>query len=433
MPAGGSPPRTLRGGPAPLRSQPSAGRLWSYLSQTQFVSEPHEELSNIPEFLLLAETLRKTECSHSPREKSNFSTWLLRSTVRREIQFGAILHRIFRKTRSQTDRKPRQNEETPMEPTVACSEQAPAGRPAQPAALPAPRNPIGFPHPRSPSPRCLRPTPHAAFSERDTTSALSCRWKSPISPKLRQDRRGVPDEGRAKPGSPAGARGPSAPADARRSRSVRTVREEDARSGAALSAMPGPGALPPLRRGSPPGPGRRCPRDARHGAGGGCGAVRAAGALRRDSGETPVAAAGCVTRRRAEPGLPALHRRAPPPAPLPPAAARTATRGARPRPALTGRDGTGRGRAGQGRAARRRIAARVRPAESGSVLPGGAEVRRGRGPARTARGTHGERTGALRPPSPAGHSSAPPDPAGFRHRVHAPNKLLFDVISHSAP
>lgn len=179
MPAGGSPPRTLRGGPAPLRSQPSAGRLWSYLSQTQFVSEPHEELSNIPEFLLLAETLRKTECSHSPREKSNFSTWLLRSTVRREIQFGAILHRIFRKTRSQTDRKPRQNEETPMEPTVACSEQAPAGRTAQPAALPAPRNPIGFPHPRSPSPRCLRPTPHAAFSERDTTSALSCAGNLP--------------------------------------------------------------------------------------------------------------------------------------------------------------------------------------------------------------------------------------------------------------
>lgn len=50
-----------------------------------------------------------------------------------------------------------------MEPTVACSEQAPAGRTAQPAALPAPRNPIGFPHPRSPSPRCLRPTPHGRF------------------------------------------------------------------------------------------------------------------------------------------------------------------------------------------------------------------------------------------------------------------------------
>lgn len=161
MPAGGSPPRTLRGGPAPLRSQPSAGRLWSYLSQTQFVSEPHEELSNIPEFLLLAETLRKTECSHSPREKSNFSTWLLRSTVRREIQFGAILHRIFRKTRSQTDRKPRQNEETPMEPTVACSEQAPAGRTAQPAALPAPATQSASRTPAPPPPAACarRPTP----------------------------------------------------------------------------------------------------------------------------------------------------------------------------------------------------------------------------------------------------------------------------------
>lgn len=84
-------------------------------------------------------------------------------------------------------------------------------------------------------------------------------------------------------------------------------------------------------------------------------------------------------------------------------------------------------------AARRRSAARVGPAESGSVPPGGAEVQCGRSPARTARGTHGERTGALRPPSPAGHRSAPPSPAGFRHRVHAPNKLLFDVISHSAP
>ncbi|XP_048815935.1 uncharacterized protein LOC125699932 [Lagopus muta] len=157
-PAGCSPPRTLNGADR-LRSRPSAGRLWSYLSQSQFVGEPHEELSNPPEFLLLAETLRKTECSQGPREKSNFSTWLLRSTVRREIQFRAVLQRIFRKTRFQTDRNSQQNEETPMEPTAACSELTPAGRTAQPASLPAPRIPTGSPHPRpsrcSPSPAPL--------------------------------------------------------------------------------------------------------------------------------------------------------------------------------------------------------------------------------------------------------------------------------------
>ena len=352
MPAGCSPPRILSGTDR-LRSQPSAGRLWSYLSQTQFVGELHEELSNSPEFLLLAETFCKTQRSHGPREKSKFSAWLLRSTVRREIQFGPVLHRIFRKTRSQTDRNSRQSEETPMEPTAACSERTPAGRTAQPASPPAPRTPAR--PAAAPAPRRFLGTRHD-FGVKLPLEISHLPETSPGPPEgvgRGQGRAGLPHRGtgtlrpRRRSAVPQGTYRPGGGC-AFRSRSqchARPRRVAPAASG--VTARPGA----PLPAGRTAWGGRGAA---------GRGAVRAAGALRRDSGERPVAAAGCVTRR-AEPGLPALHRRAPPPAPLPPAAARTATRGARLRPALTGRDGTGQRTGGARPAWGRQKVGRCRP------------------------------------------------------------------------